>query len=199
MSSSPPRQLWSAYVRQLERSPLRVKMGSAVVIFGSSDLATQLVEGAPARKVDPLRTGRMVAFGCCATLFVHTWWGKLEPLAAAVFCPTASRLPNTLLKVSLDQTFGAGTFNLLFFAQSAAMEGHGVDGVADRVRSHWWPQMQRHWCFWPWFHSVNFYHNPLHVRVFFQNIALVGWGALLSSVGARAARGADRGAEDQAG
>ena len=32
----------------------------------------------------------------------------------------------------------------------------------------------------------NFYFNPLHLRVFFQNLALVGWSSVLSSVGAAA-------------
>ena len=38
------------------------------------------------------------------------------------------------------------------------------------------------------FHLGNFYHNPLHLRVLWQNLALVGWSALLSTSGPQRAR-----------
>ena len=106
-----------------------------------------------------------------------------------MFCPQAQRLKNTVFKVACDQTFGAGSFNLIFFTQTALMEGCSANDTLDRVRAQWWPQMQRHWCFWPWFHMGNFYYNPLHLRVLWQNLALVGWSALLSSVSAGAGAG----------
>ena len=37
----------------------------------------------------------------------------------------------------------------------------------------------------------NFYFNPLHLRVFFQNLALVGWSSVLSSVDIIVAHGGD--------
>ena len=185
--SSRLRQAWAAYVRALEARPLRVKVASAAVIFSTGDLSTQyLVEKSEARSIDLMRTARMAAFGCLVTAWVHNWWGILEPLATSVFHPQTQRVRNTMFKVACDQTFGAGSFNFIFFTQTALMEGEGVSGAMERVRTQWWPQMQRHWCFWPWFHSFNFYHNPLHLRVLWQNLALVGWSALLSSVGAAA-------------
>ena len=107
-------------------------------------------------------------------------------LAASVFSPHTQRLRNTALKVACDQTFGAGSFNLIFFSQTALMEGGGLREAVERVRTQWWPQMKRHWCFWPWFHSINFFYSPLHLRVLWQNLALVGWSALLSRIGAAA-------------
>ena len=130
---------------------------------------------------------RLVAFGLVATAYVSTWWGLLEPRVAAVFCPTTQRLQNTLLKVFADQTFGATSFNVLFFGQSAIMEGKGFAGARDRIYEQLWPQMQRHWCLWPAVHSLNFYFNPLHLRVFTQNVVLVGWTVLLSTIGKQAA------------
>ena len=185
--AGPLHRAWTGYVSALEANPVRVKVASAAVIFSTGDLATQTVlERTDVRRVDVKRTARMAAFGCCVTAWVHCWWGVLEPFAASAFCPQTQRLKNTVLKVLCDQSFGAGSFNLIFFSQTALMEGCGVDGAAERVRTQWWPQMQRHWCFWPWFHLGNFYYNPLHLRVLWQNLALVGWSALLSSVGAAA-------------
>ena len=187
------RGAWTAYVRALEANPLKVKVVSASVIFSTGDLAAQvLVDRTDLKSIDLVRTMRMMAFGCCVTAWVHGWWGTLEPLATSVFCPQTQRLKNTIFKVACDQTFGAGSFNLIFFTQTSLMEGCGVEGAIERVQTQWWPQMQRHWCFWPWFHLGNFYHNPLHLRVLWQNIALVGWSALLSSVGARAGAGTAR-------
>jgi|EP01046_Picozoa_sp_COSAG06_P038780 hypothetical protein len=182
------RRLWAAYVGQLEARPLPVKLASSVVIFGLGDVATQmLLEGTPLTAIDVQRTGRLVAFGLVATAYVSTWWGVLEPRAAMVFCPQAQRLQNTLFKVFCDQTFGAGSFNVIFFGQSALMEGKTPQQALERIKEQWWPQMQRHWCLWPAFHSLNFYYNPLHLRVFFQNVMLVGWSALLSTIGKRTA------------
>eukprot|EP01045_Picozoa_sp_COSAG04_P008201 COSAG04_NODE_450_length_14158_cov_17.389573_11_plen_93_part_00 len=62
----------------------------------------------PMASIDLQRTARMACFGTTATCYIHTWWGFLEPRAAAVFCPTAQRLQNTAFKVFCDQTFGAG-------------------------------------------------------------------------------------------
>ena len=175
----------------LEARPLRVKIASAVVIFSTGDLGTQcLVER---RSIDLTRTARMAAFGGLVTAWVHCWWNVLEPLAASVFHPQTRRLRNTVLKVACDQTFGAGSFNVIFFTQTALMEGCGISEAVERVRSQWWPQMRRHWCFWPWFHLGNFYYNPLHLRVLWQNLALVGWSGLLSSVGASVSTAAESG------
>lgn len=183
------RRLWAGYVRQLEARPLPVKLASSVVIFGVGDVATQLFfEGTPVYKLDTGRTGRLISFGVVATAYVSTWWGILEPRAAMLFCPTAQRLPNTLVKVCADQTFGAGSFNFIFFGQSALMEGKSPAEAMTRIREQWWPQMQRHWCLWPAFHTLNFYFNPLHLRVFFQNVMLVGWSALLSTIGKQTAQ-----------
>ena len=66
------------------------------------------VRGVPMASIDLQRTARMACFGTTATCYIHTWWGFLEPRAAAVFCPTAQRLQNTAFKVFCDQTFGAG-------------------------------------------------------------------------------------------
>ena len=175
-------------MRQLETRPLPVKLASSVVIFGIGDAATQLVlEGTKPYEIDVDRTGRLIAFGLVATAYVSSWWGILEPRAAALFCPQAQKLQNTLFKVLADQTFGAGSFNFIFFGQSALMEGKSPSQALARIKDQWWPQMQRHWCLWPAFHSFNFYFNPLHLRVFFQNVMLVGWSALLSSIGKQTA------------
>jgi protein Mpv17 len=180
------RRVWRGYTSALEHHPLPVKVTSAAAIFAAGDILAQRMEREGETPHNASRTGRMVAFGCCATVFVHGWWNVLEPLAARVYCPTSQRLRNTVFKVLCDQSFGAGSFNLMFFAQTSLMEGQGVGGAVQRVRDHLWPQMQRHWCFWPWFHLCNFYYNPLHQRVFFQNVALIGWSTLLSSVSAAA-------------
>lgn len=186
-------------MRQLEARPLPVKLASSVVIFGIGDVATQLlVEGTQPSRIDVERTGRLIAFGVVATAYVSTWWGILEPRAAALFCPKAQKLQNTLFKVLADQTFGAGSFNFIFFGQSALMEGKSPAQALARIREQWWPQMQRHWCLWPAFHSLNFYFNPLHLRVFFQNVMLVGWSGLLSSIGKRTAE-AEAQAEAESG
>ena len=44
------------------------------------------------------------------------------------------------------------SFNLIFFFQTALMEGRSVVEALRRVREQWWPQMRRHWCLWPAFH-----------------------------------------------
>ena len=116
-------------------------MASAAVIFSTGDLGTQyLVERKDVRSIDLTRTTRMAAFGCLVTGWVHGWWGTLEPLANSVFNPQTQRLRNTVFKVACDQTFGAGSFNFIFFTQTALMEGSSLSGALERVRAQWWPQ-----------------------------------------------------------
>jgi hypothetical protein len=135
------------------------------------------------------RAGRMAAFGVAANCFLHNWWGVLEPVAARCCCPTTGgprqRLANTVLKVAADQTFGAGCFNAIFFFQTAMLEGRSVQQAGARVGEQWWPQMQMHWCFWPAFHLWNFHFNQLQLRVFYQNLGVIGWSCVLSRTAQR--------------
>ena len=189
-ASSAPRRAWAAYTRALEARPLLVKTGSAVAIFTSGDLLVQSAElGSLGAPKDWQRTGRMAAFGVAATLFMHNWWGFLEPRAAALFCPVEQRFANALFKMVADQSFGASCFNALFFGQSALLEGRTPFEAVERIGEQWWPQMQTHWCFWPAFHLCNFYFNTLHLRIFYQNIGSIGWSCVLSRTGAAAANG----------
>ena len=183
--AGPLHRAWTGYVSALEANPVQVKVASAAVIFSTGDFATQTVlERTDVRRVDVKRTARMAAFGCCVTAWVHCWWGVLEPFAASAFCPQTQRLKNTVVKVLCDQSFGAGSFNLIFFSQTALIEGCGVHGAAERADAMvaagsgtGASALVRELLL-----------RPFHLRVLWQNLALVGWSALLSTSGPQRAR-----------
>jgi len=178
------RSLLTAYLSALNENPKMVKSISALVIFSAGDVSTQFYNHAKNERrsdsgnddrakfgelvetftLDGARTLRLSSFGLIATMTIHTWWGLLEPFTAKIFNPVEEKLKNTALKVVLDQSIGATIYNVLFFFSLGLMNGKSPASSFDDVRNGIPDQMLRHWSFWPWFHCVNFYVNPLHLR-----------------------------------
>lgn len=174
-------RIWQSYSRCMEAHPLKTKLAIASGVFSSGDYAAQKYE-AKEEDIDYKRVLRQTVFGVGITCWLHLWWGILERKAEKIISAKVTRAGNTAIKVATDQTFGAGVFNAAYFFSLPIMEGGNVMDGKKRLEDCWWPQMQRHWCFWPWFHSFNFYCLSLHHRVVVQNVALVGWTGLMSVV-----------------
>ena len=120
--------MWSGYCEQLQLCPLPLELLSGAVIFTTGDIVTQtIVEGAELAEIDAQRSARLACFRVVVTAYVHTWWGILEPRAALIFCPSSQKLENTPLNVFCDQMFDAGSFNIIFFGQTAMMEGRSIE------------------------------------------------------------------------
>mmetsp|Transcript_11066 Transcript_11066/g.22406 ORF Transcript_11066/g.22406 Transcript_11066/m.22406 type:complete len:278 (-) Transcript_11066:28-861(-) len=216
--ATPAPSLIKRYTDALSENPFRVKLVTAAFIFTTGDVATQVAEQTILRNdISPReskeagirdskqgdisikisRTAELAFFGMLATTCIHFWWGVLEPLAIRAFDPLTQKFRHVLFKVALDQSLGATCYNSIFFTvQGVAGSMQGNESVVDCVKHqlgrNFWPQLQTHWTFWPFFHFLNFWFNPLHQRVVWQNFASIGWGVVLSRVGERNRRKEER-------
>lgn len=191
------------YLDVLERRPLPTKIVSGVVIFSTADVLAQLYEQymitkdrttmldiAARQEVnvglwhnfewDFPRTCRMGAFGGIVNIWIHHWWGFLEPKIERIFEYKSHRFKNAFVKVIVDQSIGSPVFNAIFFASQAALQGHSPTEIREAVAERLPIQLARHYQVWPFVHIFNFSLFPLHQRVIVQNVLTVGWAAYMS-------------------
>ena len=206
---SPPRpSLYKRYTDALSENPFKVKLITAAFIFTTGDVATQVAEQtvlldqstgsscscSPSTSeskgitINVMRTAELASFGMLATTFIHCWWGVLEPIAIRTFDPVKQKFQHVLFKVVADQSFGGLCYNAIFFTVQGTVRGLKEnepikDNVSYQLGNNLVPQLKNHWSFWPFFHFGNFWFNPLHQRVVWQNLASIGWGVVLSRVG----------------
>ena len=152
--------------------------------------------------INVMRTVELASFGMLATTFIHCWWGLLEPVAIRLFDPVKQKFQHVLFKVFADQSFGGVCYNVIFFSVQGTVRGLKdnesiKDSVSYQLTNNLSPQLKNHWSFWPFFHFGNFWFNPLHQRVVWQNLASIGWGAVLSRVGEQNRLKEKAGAEDK--
>lgn len=187
---------WEAYSSVLYRRPLTTKASVGIVIFFTSDSATQYLT----RDVDRTFTFDLQralsgsVFGFVASVFLHSWWGCLESIVGARLPIAEHRLANTMAKVLIDQGMAAPFYIYSYyvvtnFLQMLASQPNGPEAKSPQLilqETHTkasdmlWPTMLRHWRIWPLLHSFNFYFVPLNHRVLVQNLVLVGWSGYLS-------------------
>lgn len=162
----------------------------AAVIFFCSDTCTQFI--IPEKDYyDLSRALSGASFGIVATTWLHFWWQFLER-AVEVRVPLARhKLANTLIKVIIDQGFGAPLYIFSYYvitnvlgqlrqAQNRQQAQQAVEQTTEKAKQMLWPTMMQHYRLWPFVHSISFYFVPLHHRVLVQNTVLVGWSGYLS-------------------
>ena len=168
-----------AYLRQLRQRPFTTKCAAAVSIFGGSDATCQLlIEGKP--QLDAHRLLSRAGAGAVVVCWVHPWWGWLEPRVERVFSFALEPWKNTLLKVAIDQTVGAGSVNTMYLTYVALSDGEGLRGTVAYVRTLLPGLLAAHWSIFPLYHTFNFRFVPLEHRVLAQNALQVGWSGFLS-------------------
>nr|POE59344.1 protein sym1 [Quercus suber] len=98
--------------------------------------------------------------------------------------PTKSKkslnIRNTASKFLLDQTFGAAVNTVLFIAVLALFRGESWGGVAEEVKSKFWPMIFAGQKLWPMVSVLSFTVVPVQYRMLFGSVIGVFWGIFLS-------------------
>ncbi|GBG31858.1 Mpv17-like protein 2 [Hondaea fermentalgiana] len=171
-----PSRGWAAYNRGLTEAPLRTKVASACVIYGTGDVVVQKMQGM--QQWDAPRTGRMLVYGAMwLSPFLHGWYRVLDVMVKGTGRTAAVQ------KIVLDQTFAATANMTMFHSINSYLETGSLNSVADRLRAKLWPTMLALWTIWPAVQYVNFTMVPLRQRVLVVNIVGVGWSMFLSYMG----------------
>jgi protein Mpv17 len=187
--------MWNAYSQSLACRPLTTKATAAATIFFTSDSAAQYLtreeDSEFSYNISRALSGSF--FGVVATGYMHVWWNFLERALGARLPLQTHRLTNTIVKVFVDQAFGAPfyIYNYYLVTNFLQQMSHNTEPdiktpqqvlqeTHDKASEMLWPTMLKHWRLWPLVHSINFYFVPLHHRVLVQNLVLVFWSGYLS-------------------
>jgi len=196
-------RMWNAYSQSLARRPLTTKATAAATIFFTSDSAAQYLtrqEGSEfSYNMSRALSGSF--FGVVATGYMHVWWNFLERALGARLPLQTHRLTNTIVKVFVDQAFGAPFYIYSYYLVTNFLQqmSHNTEPdtktpqqvlqkTHDKASEMLWPTMLKHWRLWPLVHSINFYFVPLHHRVLVQNLVLVFWSGYLSHLNHNSAK-----------
>lgn len=165
-------RLWNAYSESLSRRPLTTKATAAAIIFFTSDSAAQYLtrENDSGFSYNISRSLSGSFFGIVATGYLHVWWNFLERFLGARLPVQTHRLTNTMVKVFVDQAFGAPLYIYSYYLVTNFLqqmsENTGPDAknpkqvlqeTHDKASEMLWPTMLKHWRLWPLVHSFNFY------------------------------------------
>jgi hypothetical protein len=97
------------------------------------------------------RTLRMSLWGCSGhPLVIHHWMNVMERWHGSL-PPTAPKLQMVKLaakKVCVDQFTASPVFLGSFLCFSTLMEGKGIDGCREKLRSDWWTMIKFGWSTW---------------------------------------------------
>ncbi|XP_065837418.1 uncharacterized protein [Oscarella lobularis] len=179
------------YNRQLEKAPITTKSITSGVLFGLGDLIAQFIMGGKDTAFDFKRLGRATVFGFAILgPLAHLHFNFLEYLVVKRFAVRASLMP--FAKVFIEQfTYWAISINMIYHFSIAVMEGLGVEGGIERVKTKIIPTMKANYMLWPAVQIINFKLVPLAHQLNFVLIVSIGWAVYLSLLGSKKAEETD--------
>lgn len=176
-SKSGDNGIWGVYMNQLETNPILTKAMTSLVGFTIGDiLAQKFIESG--KEYDIKRTITLAMFGFLIHGPTGHWfYGKLDNAipgtgAAQVFS-----------KVGIDQVLWNPIFGVMFFGYMGAVQGQGVDGTINKIKSDLMTQVTGSWTVWPIAHAINFRFIPTSQRLLYINTIQIFYNMFLSIVG----------------
>lgn len=166
--------LWSNYLRQLRRRPLRTKAVTSAVILGLSDMIAQGLNGKP---FAVRRNLAAALWGLCwSGPSAHFWQNFMERISRG-----RRDIPAVLVKVLFDQLTYGPLNNLITMAfLTLVVEDKGLEHFLHKV-VHEYPRIQLNgWKVWPLAAMFNYLFVPLQRRVLFLNCIALGWTTFLN-------------------
>ena len=169
----------------MKAAPIKTKIATSVSILTVADVIRQALERRdravpvqplaaertlpPSRRVpdstngveswDCQRTLRMSLWGCTGhPLVIHHWMNVMERWQGSL-PPTAPKLQMVKLaarKVCVDQFTASPVFLGSFLCFSTLMEGKGIDGCREKLKSDWWTMIKFGWSTWFVGHFITF-------------------------------------------
>ena len=115
-------------------------------------------------------------FGPAATI----WYGFLQRRIVL-----KSENLTIAARVLTDQLVFASTNLFVFLSSMAYMEG---SSPGEKLRSTYFPALEKNWMLWPAVQTVNFKYVPLQHRVLVVNFVSLGWNCYLSWVNSQGSK-----------
>lgn len=174
--SNPLANLWAAYEKQLESSPLLTKGMTSFIGFGIGDLLAQcFIDKVDA--IDWKRVAKLSSFG----LLLH------GPTGHYFYNFLDSKIPGTgaaqvFSKVFIDQVLWNPIFGVFFFGYVSTFDGMKPAETVARIKSDLMTAVTGSWKVWPLAHAINFRFVPTEQRLLYINTIQIFYNMFLSVI-----------------
>ena len=194
-----PSDNWYAYESNLHDDPLGTKALLNTGIYVTGDYIAQCITvggGSPTLKYDLGRLAKNALLGFVLAFFAHEYYEIGEMMLPM----SEGNAGTALLKVAIDQTFYAVTWNALYVGGLGLLSRDSWDVVQARVSAKAWPLLKAGWRLWPFAHIITYGLIPVRHRILWVGLVDLVWCTILSSTSSEAeAEGATRVARELAG
>lgn len=165
--------MWRWYDHQVKvKNPVRTKMITAGMLFGSSDVVCQFFEGKP--KYDYARTLRM---GALAGLYqnpmnqLYQTYFVPRVNIAPFFSPKYGNLANNALLAMLHFLTMSAHANVAQLFGTAFLKTGSFEEGKRNLQAKFVTSMQVGAYYWPWVHFINYHCLPIHMRMPFTDLS----------------------------
>ncbi|VEU33487.1 unnamed protein product [Pseudo-nitzschia multistriata] len=90
-----------------------------------------------------------------------------------------------VIKLILDSTIFSSVTLTGYFTVRSILEGTGLKGASEKVRTRFLSSLFGAWRFWPLANAVNFWFVPMEYRVLYMNVLSVFWNGWLTFVNSK--------------
>ena len=178
---------WARFASLNEASPFQTAAAISGTVYGLGDLTAQAYEGRGLRDLDAPRLLRSAAAGALAHgPLSHLFYEKLDRffvLSDALGNGDAWFAP--LVKVGIDQTLWAATWNALYLSLLGAMRLESPSVIRSSVASSGWDVLRAGWRLWPLVHLLTYTVVPLNARLLWVDAVDLGWVSVLAAYAAQ--------------
>jgi len=129
---------------------------------------------------DPKRTGDFALVGAIIAAPIDKWYAFLGTIDLSTVLPAA--MPKAVGMVMLDQLMWAPFCLASVFGMLSALQGDGLEGWKDKMRTTWGKTVVSNWLLWVPAQMLNFLIVPPQLQLLYANVVGLGWNVYLSKV-----------------
>ncbi|KAL7548568.1 hypothetical protein ACHAWF_011855 [Thalassiosira exigua] len=183
---------WGAYTTALAKKPLLTKSLTACGTNALGDAICQRLAkkgpgGAGSGEETASFDGERLSHAAVTGLVwsgpsAHVWYGLLfGTLTSSIKDPVAG----LAARLAIDAAIFSPVAVSGYFTLRSFLEGTGLPGARDKLRSALFPTVKGAWKFWPAANVVNFSVVPAPLRVLYMNVMSVFWSGYLAYANSR--------------
>eukprot|EP00536_Pseudo-nitzschia_multiseries_P006531 jgi/Psemu1/193251/e_gw1.139.28.1 len=178
----------------LVAKPLVTKSITSSCIMGASDVMCQKVvaratpEEERPSKLDSTRILHVAITGSLwSGPITHYWYIVLEKMYGAIAKAANIQDPvvGLVIRLILDSTIFSSVTISGYFTVRSFLEGTGLKGASEKVRTRFLTTLFGAWKFWPLANAVNFWFVPMQFRVLYMNVLSLFWTGWLTYVNSK--------------
>ena len=177
--------MWSLYLGQLKRHPLRTNMWSAGLLGFGGDVICQTLEGF--EEFDWRRNLAMSIFsvfymGAFVTP-VYAAYPRMVRYAVKPLHKKPGKLMEGLGSSFIDNAFHSPLLYIpAFYVSVGVMQGESLAAIEANLRGSWWVTVKACWLIWVPAQTLNFSVVPVPQRVLFMNGCCLVWNVILDFI-----------------